>query len=194
MQKSSKYIGIIIGLLAFVVLTSGCTSLNIFKNASDDYSANDTSYNITQDISTKTFSAYGVSFKYPSSWNVIADNTSGINMIFASKDISFNNVQLQVQLIPNNGMSEQDVIKQFHESVTPGWSKNASYMIKIDNKTAYEDIYLVNDTHFSKLMRISNIYLIKNDKTYLITLQAPDNEFNKEKPNFSVILNSLKVQ
>lgn len=194
MQKSSKYIGIIIGLLAFVVLTSGCTSLNIFKNTSDDFSANDTSYNITPDISTKKFSAYGVSFKYPSSWNVIADNTSGSNAIFASKDVSFNNVQLQVQSIPNNGMSEQDVIKQFHESVTPGWSKNASYMIKIDNKTAYEDIYLVNDTHFSKLMRISNIYLIKNDKTYLITLQAPDNEFDKEKPNFSVILNSLKVE
>ncbi|MGF7118269.1 PsbP-related protein [Methanobacterium oryzae] len=193
MQKSSKYIGIIIGLLTFVVLTSGCTSLNIFKNASNDFSANDTSYNITPDISIKKFSAYGVSFKYPSSWDVIADNTSGSNTIFASKDVSFNNVQLQVQLIPNNGMSEQDVIKQFHESVTPGWSKNASYMIKIDNKTAYEDIYLVNDTHFSKLMRFANIYLIKNDKTYLITLQAPNNEFDKEKANFAVILNSFKA-
>jgi len=62
----------------------------------------------------------------------------------------------------------------------------------IDNKTAYEDIFLVNDSHFSKIMRISQISLVKNDKPYLMLLQAPDEEFDKEKPYFAIILNSLK--
>ena len=62
----------------------------------------------------------------------------------------------------------------------------------IANKTAYEDIFLVNDSHFSKLMRIAQITLVKNDKTYLILLQAPDEEFDKEKPYFAIILNRLK--
>jgi hypothetical protein len=41
-------------------------------------------------------------------------------------------------------------------------------------------------------MRISQISLVKNDKTYLMLLQAPDEEFDKEKPYFAIILNSLK--
>lgn len=171
----------IIGLLAFIVLTSGRTSITNLITPSDKYSADDTSYNTNSNISTKTFSAYGISFKYPSSWYVYTDNTSGSNMIFATKEVSFNNVQFQVQTVPNNGMSEQGAIKEIQESFTPGWDKNASYTLKIDNKTAYEDIYVVNDTHFSKLMRFANIYFVKNDKTYLIMLQAPDNELIKKK-------------
>ncbi|MBV1767065.1 MAG: photosystem II reaction center PsbP family protein, partial [Methanobacterium sp.] len=74
-----------------------------------------------------------------------------------------------------------------------GWEKISSNELVIDNKTAYEDVYLVNDTHFSKLMKISHIILVKNDKTYMMLLQAPDNEFNSERVNFDIILNSFRV-
>ncbi len=50
----------------------------------------------------------------------------------------------------------------------------------------------MNDSHFSEIMRIAQITLVKNDKTYLILLQAPDEEFDNEKPSFAIILNSLK--
>lgn len=203
MQTSKKYIGIIIALLIVVVLTSGCTYIsnvinpiiNPFINSSNNYSVDDTSFNDAANISTKSFSAYGVNFKYPSSWNVNYDNETGPTMIFVNKDYPlFNGAQFQVQVAPNNGMSEQGVVDDFHGSVTPGWTNIGSYKLTVDNKTAYEDVYTVNDTHYSKLMKMVSIILVKNDKTYLMLLQAPDKEFDSEKPNFSVILKSFMVQ
>lgn len=187
-----------------VVLTSGCTSVDgvldmINSKIGNQQLTNDTSYvNISASTPTKTYSAYGVSFKYPSSWSAESENESGSNMIFAFKEISFNNVQFQIQILPNNGMSEEEAIRQIqdgnlvHSTISPSWEKKSSHTMTIDNKTAYEDIFLVNDSHFSKLMRIAQITLVKNDKTYLILLQAPDEEFDKEKPYFALILNSLK--
>lgn len=181
MKTSIKFTGIIIGILAFVILTSGCISIdNLLGNFMNS--------------PTKTLSAYGVSLEYPSSWYAVADNTTGNNMIIITKENGFNNVQFNLQIMPNNGMPEQGAISQFQESYTPGWTKVASNKLTIDNKTAYEDIYTVNDTHFSKLMRMSQIILVKNDKTYLMLLQAPDDEFDKERANFNIILNSFKVQ
>jgi hypothetical protein len=193
MKTSIKFIGMI-GLLTFVILTSGCTYITNLINPSSDYSVHDTSYNNSADTPTKSFSAYGISFKYPSNWYAYSDNASGSTEIIATKGVGFNNIQFQVQIIPNNGMSEENAVKQIQESITLGWAKIGSYSIKIGNETAYEDIYTVNDTHYSKLMRFANIYFSKNDKTYLILLQAPENEFDQEKPNFSVILSSFKVQ
>jgi len=188
-------IALIMGILIFVVLTSGCTSISsLFNKNGDDYKINDTSYNLIAKTPTKTYSAYNVSFKYPSSWFATSDNTTGSEIISVLKSISFNGVQLEIQIVPNNGMSEQGAVSQIHESVTPGWTKNASYMITINNQTAYEDIYKVNDSHYSKLMRFAVISFSKNDKTCLLTLQAPDEDFDKEKPYFAVILNSFEVQ
>ncbi len=188
-----------------VVLTSGCTAVEgvldiINSKMGNKQLTNDTSYvNISANTPTKTYSAYGVSFKYPSSWSAESENESGSNMIFAFKEISFNNVQFQIQILPNNGMSEEEAIRQIQDgnlvqsAISPSWEKKSSYTMTIDNKTAYEDIFRVNESHFSKIMRISQITLVKNDKTYLILLQAPDEEFDKEKPYFAIILNSLKL-
>jgi len=187
-----------------VVLTSGCTSLDgvldmINSKMGNKQLTNDTSYvNICANTPTKTYSAYGISFKYPNSWSAESENESGSNMIFVLKEISFNNVQFQIQIVPNNGMSEEEAIRQiqdgnlFQSTISPSWEKKSSYTMTIDNKTAYEDIFLVNDSHFSKIMRIAQITLVKNDKTYLMLLQAPDEEFDNEKPYFAIILNSLK--
>jgi hypothetical protein len=64
----------------------------------------------------------------------------------------------------------------------------------VNGKNAYEDIFTVNNSRSSKLMRMAQIYFVQKDKTYLMLLQAPDTDFNKEKPYFGVILNSIKVQ
>ncbi|MGB9980019.1 PsbP-related protein [Methanobacterium sp.] len=203
MRILSRYMGIIILILIFVVLTSGCVSefmaglnkgITDGLNSNSSYTTNDTSFSLISNTPTKTYSAYDVSFKYPCNWHLSADNATGNNMIFVTKDISFNNVQFQVEILPNNGMSEQGVITEMQSSMTPGWNKNASYKITVNGKNAYEDVYVVNDSHYSKLMRVAQIYFIQNDKTYLMLLQAPNSEFNKEKSYFGVILNSFKVQ
>lgn len=191
----NKYIMIIIGLLAFVILTSGCISLSNFIAPNKDYSVNDTSYNTVANVSTKTFSAHGVSFKYPSNWQVdTGKNPDGSNMISAYEAVAFKATAFNIQIMNNTDISEQAVIEGMQKSIIPGGNKTASYTITIDNKTAYEDVYILNNSNFNKLMRFTMIYFVKNDKSYLITLQASDKEFDKEKTKFAVILNSLKVQ
>lgn len=196
MRASNKYSGIIgiMAILVLVVLTSGCTSITGIINdvVNPGNYPIDTSYNITNNISTKTFSHAGISFKYPSSWYVYTDDTSEYDMIIATKGHAFNGVQFQIQTIPNNGTPESTDI-QIHETFMPGWNRVATYNLTVANKTAYETIYSVNDSHFSELMRIVHITFVKNDKEYSVTLQAPDKDFDKEKPNFGVILNSIKV-
>ncbi|MBU4534579.1 MAG: hypothetical protein KKF16_01840 [Euryarchaeota archaeon] len=185
MKNLKRYGGVITGLICLVVLTSGCISM---EDLTSGYLSGD---NLTN--STGQITAYGVSFEYPWGWFANADNTTGDNVITASKEFGFNNVQFQVQIWNNNGMPEDRAVNQLREMNSPGWEKISSNELVIDNKTAYEDVYLVNDTHFSKLMKISHIILVKNDKTYMMLLQAPDNEFNSERVNFDIILNSFRV-
>ncbi|MEN6292079.1 MAG: hypothetical protein ABFD07_08740, partial [Methanobacterium sp.] len=59
---------------------------------------------------------------------------------------------------------------------------------------AYKDVFIYKNGDSSQNMRFEQIYFVKNGKTYLILLQATDNDFDKERQNFDIILNSLKVQ
>ena len=180
-----RYGGVITGLICLIVLISGCISM---EDLTSGYLSGDNLSN-----STKNITAYGVSFEYPSGWFANADNTTGDNVIIATKELGFNNVQFQVQIWNNNGMPEDRAVNELRNIQTQGWEKISSNELIIDNKTAYEDVYLVNDTHFSKLIRMSHILLVKNDKTYMMLLQAPDDEFDSEKANFDIILNSFRV-
>ena len=197
----NKHMGIIIGFMVVVVLTSGCVEIDGDLNqlidyyfSGEKYAAEDTSYkNLSIKTPAKTFSAYGVSFKYPNNWFVDSNNQTGANIISVFKGVSFGGAQFSLEEIPNEGMTEESVIKGMQNSIIPGWTKKSSYWMSIDNKTAYEDVYFVNDTNFRE-SRMVHIYLVKNNTTYLITLQAPDKEFDKEKPYFAMILNSLKIQ
>lgn len=173
-----RIIPILILMLA-VVAISGC----IFTD------------NILNDNKTKNYTGYSVSFNYPGDWIATSDNTTGIRNVIVHKktNTTFNPTQMQIQLMPNNGMSEQGAIDQFQNSQTPGWTKLASNNLTIDGKTAYETVYSVNDTHYSQLMKFHQIVFVKNDTTYVMLLQAPDTEFDQNKPVFDMILNSFKV-
>ena len=162
MRISGRYVGII-GNLVFVVLISGCTSINDFIKSSGNGS----------------FSEYNVSFNYPNGWFAFADNQTGSKSISVSKDSSFNGVQFNLQIMNNNGLSERGIINQMENSKTPGWNKISNGTLTIDGKKAYKDVF---------------IYFVKNGKTYLILLQAIDKDFDKERLNFDIILNSLKIQ
>ncbi|MEN6554552.1 MAG: PsbP-related protein [Methanobacterium sp.] len=177
MRISGRYVGII-GILVFVVLTSGCTSINDFVKSSG----------------SGNFSAYNVSFNYPNGWLAFADNQTGGKSISVSKDSSFNGVQFNLQIMNNNGLSEKGVINQMESSKTPGWRKISNTTLTIDGKKAYKDVFIYKNGDSSQNMRFEQIYFVKNGKTYLILLQATDNDFDKERQNFDIILNSLKVQ
>ena len=71
-------------------------------------------------------------------------------------------------------------------------SKNT---ITVDNTLAYEYQWTTkNNDEFNETMRINQIYLDKNNRTFLITIQAPENDFANEEPIFNAILKSLQIQ
>jgi hypothetical protein len=73
-----------------------------------------------------------------------------------------------------------------------GGVKISNDTLIIDGITAYEDIYLVNNGQLNDVT-FNQIYFVKNDTTYLITLQAPQSNYNNVKPVFNMFLNSFNI-
>jgi len=191
MHKTGKYIGLIIGILVFVVLSSGCVSIDdLVKNMSLNNTGN------------STLSAYNVSFNYPSSWYAYIDNKAGNHTIWVSR--SSNDPlapTLQVDIISNpKYMSDQDAVNLIQGGTYPyslypyGWTKISNTTIQIEGKTAYEEIFRVNDSHYTELMKNQQISFVKNGNTYILDFQASYNDFDNEKSYFDMMLNSFKVQ
>ncbi|MCE7698695.1 MAG: photosystem II reaction center PsbP family protein [Methanobacterium paludis] len=204
MKTSCRYTGIVIGVLVLVILISGC------MYGDETNLGNNTSH-------IKTYSAYNISFNYSSNWYAYNATTGSNNVVpgdlplggdvFTSNTNRSNNNDMifvvskddvtvfDVQIIPTGDLSEQEGIKLIKNSMIPDdWNKLSNGTLTIDGKTAYEDIYTAHDQSYNEQMRYEVIYLIKNGKTYYINMQAPDKEFDKEKSNFNIIINSFKVQ
>lgn len=75
------------------------------------------------------------------------------------------------------------------------FKKISNKTLTIDENTAYETIYAFNNPSiFHEIIIIQQIAFVKNGTTYSLDFQTPNNEFNNEKPNFDIILNSFKIQ
>ena len=185
LQISRKYIGLIIILmLAFLVLSFSADNISNIANSN-----NIKAYNST----TNTYSGNGISFNYPSNWNVQTNNQAGNNEIMVVSD----DTVFQVSILPKPpGMSDQEAITAIQSSTYPdGFQKISNNTLTIDGNTAYETIYAVNNPSiFHEIIIIQQIVFVKNGTTYSLDFQAPNNEFNNEKPNFDIILNSFKIQ
>ncbi len=192
---SRKYIGIIILIIiGFLVISFSAANL------SNNDSNNIKSYNAT----TNTYSAYGVSFNYPSNWDIQTYNNEGheitvINNNFNSNNDSFHDdsPQFQIQISPNPPFtSDQDAINSIQNLETPsGWQIISNKTITLDGNTAYETIYSINNsTQFTETMTDQQITLVKNGNTYFLDFQAPANDYYNELTNFNTILNTLKIQ
>jgi hypothetical protein len=197
----SKQIGVI-AFLFLIVFSSGCIS-------NDEGSNNFTVVNKT---GNNSYSVAGVSFRCPDNWVVATDNVNGNITIMASQIDEFNdstsnsfgpvkagysafsidNPQFEVHITPNNGMSDQKAIDQVKNQISALENKISSEKWVVNGENAFKDVVIYNDT--AELMRFEYIYFVKNGKTYLITFSAKDKDFNKEKTNFEMILNSFKVQ
>lgn len=158
----------------------------------------------------------GISFKCPDNWsvgvikekgstilvaapllresNIISVSTSGL-FGFQSGGVAWSSAdaQFEVDIIFNNGMSEQESINKVKWEMLPAGNKISSENITIDGENAFKDILILNSTEII-IERFECIYFVKNQKTYLIIFSALDKDFDKEKANFDMILNSFKVQ
>lgn len=178
MQK--KYIGLIIGFLVLVVSSSGCIStgglVNNLNNGNSTYSGN------------------GISFNYPSNWRLSQNNATGPTFsVSVFRYNSTDSTGLWIFIMPSNE-STQDVINNGRNFVVSNGTIISNGTLKIDGNTAYQVTCIDNNNGSSTNMRYEGINFVKNGKMYSFFLQAPNKDFDKEKSNFDLILNSFKVQ
>lgn len=174
-----KYL-FILALLAVVVMVSGCTN--------------------TSTIATKNFSASGISFQYPDTWNVSSqvNNNSTQVMVASSEFISSNATKGSVVLIlklpksGDNNMSQtrQELMTQAQQS-----GQNATNTtLTIAGVSASDISYTGNDTTgnntYGRLIDFE-----KNDSLYLLLFASGGGvDINAVKPYFDVIVKSFNVE
>ena len=176
--KKGKYIGLIVGLLVLVAL------VHIFVNFNDN----------SMDMSIKTYSGNGISFNYSADWQLFQDTATETTFsVVVFRSNAMNGPGLRLYIMPSNE-STQDVINKGRNFVVPNGIVISNGTLKIDGNTAYQVTCIDNNNGPTKNMRFEGISFVKNGKLYSFLLQAPDSDFDKEKQDFNLILNSFKVQ
>lgn len=201
MRISIKYIGFTV-ILVLVILVSGCIS-------NDEIINNNTNTN----TSVKIYSTDDFSFQYPSNWHLNSLVYEG-NITQVSKDpyiiIDLPNFSFQLSPSPSSPLFQVQKVPGYVASpnlsnqsdINQILSENSIYendlgekisnnTVIIDNETVIEETF-IDRTPYFQLIRYKEIYLFKNGSTYLIFIMASDEDFDKEKKNFDIILNSFK--
>lgn len=175
-----KYPFLVIAILVFVVSVSGCVS-------------NEDQKNVT------TYSQNGVTFNYPSSWQVA--NTTSPNAVVAVADPKTVNTQtgspttlVVIQKVNTTGSDLQTAYNANYANFFNDTSKQrvSEGNITVGGMEAIENIYIVNESGIQKEMRA--IWLTRNNEIYVILCSALQSDFESEQSNFDTIINSFKVQ
>jgi hypothetical protein len=172
-----KYFLFVVAIVAIVVMASGCTS--------------QTGNNTT---ATKTYSANGISFNYPSSWVILNEtsNENGTVVAIGDADIQKNNTVkgngVTIIKVPENANSTADLTNlktQFaglngtnSTETIAGVTANATTITtKISNATA----------------QIKFIYFVKNNFIYLIQYATLSSDFQTQQQLFDTITKSFQT-
>ncbi|GEM_PF-1471823 len=95
----------------------------------------------------------------------------------------------------NNNLSEKQIMDIMRNSTDSLGTKVSSDTITIDGKTAYRDTFVLNNLWPLVIdHRIEQIVFVKNGKAYLMFFEVPNKDYDKEKSNFDMIINSFKIQ
>lgn len=190
---STKYFGILC-IMILVVLSSGCIAGILSPS-------NDANIKINK-TTDGTYSVANVSFKCPDNWNVSAENQSE-NFIKISaapypKDSNFSPSKTPY-IVPANiaqfivSISSTDNLTSYESKPIEhsGTNRISNDTLTIDGIKVYRQFFTVK--YEENLLKCEQINFVKNNKGYIMTFQALESDFDKEKPNFDIILNSLKV-
>ncbi len=173
-----------------IILHTGCIQDLAGKGISYTY----TKFTTIQ--TTKTYSANGISFNYPSKWIIDTETQDGIEFIDGMSGYNQDSPQFQVEICPNpHDMTDQDAIESIYNTEFPSGFKIISKQIStLNGNKAYGMVLIINDKHYTETMENQEINIVKNHKTYTIDYIATLKDFNNEKINFNVITKSLKIQ
>ena len=176
-----KYL-FVLAVLSLVVMASGCTS--------------------DQSITTKNFSAGGMSFQYPDTWNASTQtNENATQILVASPDfISSNGTEGSVVLIlkiTNASASASNMSETRQEFATQAQESGQNYTnatVDIAGISASDLSYVGNDTQgntaYARLVDFE-----KDNALYLLMFATGGGtDIDDAKPYFDVIVKSFKVE
>ena len=171
-----KYFLFVIAIIGLVVMASGCVS--------------QTSNNST---ATKTYSANGISFKYPDSWSLINQTTHSNNTVVAIGDSSFNNRTLNgngVIIIksPKNSTSTSNNTNLKSQTAKLNGTKTTQ---TIDGVTANVTTFTTKISNETVL--IKSISFEKNNYNYQIQFASIATDVKSQEQMFNTIINSFKA-
>ena len=149
-------------------------------------------------IPTKSYSNYGISFKYPYQWGVSISTQDGQKLIFVNKLNDYNQDQPQaiVSVSTNpTGMSDAQSIQEIKSATYPsGFKILSKSTYTLNGNSAYGLIFTINNKEiYPEIMEDQEVNIAKNGKTYTIDCISTVTDFNSEKPIFNMILNSIKI-
>ena len=181
-------VGIIFtGILAFLVFNGG--GIGGLVDTFNDEIAN------LNNMHVKTYSGSGISFNYPGSWQRETDHSyeheeTGSIRIKIDKNDSVD-MRFRVEIDLDTGYSNQELLNRERNMshVSDGYEISNS-TLTVDGNTAYEYTMM----SVNKLQKTKVVCFAKNGNTYYISFEAPNKDFDKEKPNFNLMLNSFEVQ
>jgi PsbP-like protein len=172
-----KYFLFVIAIVAIVVMASGCTS--------------QTGNNTT---ATKTYSANGMTFNYPSNWEIINDTTNenGTVVALGDADIQQNNT------VKGNGATIIKVPQNANSTADLNDLKTQFANLNGTNSTVSIDGITANETTISTKInnvtaQLQFIDFSKNNFIYLIQYATIASDIKTQEQLFNIITQSFKT-
>jgi hypothetical protein len=172
-----KYFLFVIAIVAIVVLASGCTS--------------QTGNNTT---ATKTYSANGMTFNYPSNWDIINDTTNENGTVIALGDVDIQ----QNNTVKGNGATIIKVPQNSNSTADLNDLKTQFASLNGTNSTVSIDGVTANETTISTKInnvtaQLQFIDYEKNNYIYLIQYATIASDIKTQEQLFNIITKSFKT-
>jgi PsbP-like protein len=178
-----KYL-FLITLLVLVVVASGCIS----------------NQNQTNQSATKTYSANGMSFQYPGTWNLTDSIKKNATLQIESPDFQITNgnptkdnlVSISKEIIPQRiNLTADNITTSLSNSIKKSGVNATNETVNIAGVTTTK--FSFNDTVQNATANVWVIAFEKNNILYILTFASVGEDLKKAKQNFETIINSFNV-
>jgi hypothetical protein len=147
---------------------------------------------------TNKYSQNGVSFDYPQNWAVA--NVTSPNAVAAVADPTTvqNGRPTTAVIIQKPPLNAGANLKLAYDTNyanffnQTGYQKVSEANITSNNTKIYENIYTINTAGLEKEYRVA--WMSKNRKIYVILCSALKEDFDREQPNFDMVINSFQAR
>lgn len=167
-------------MLCSVILVSGCISNN------------------NQNNETKIYAQNNISFSYPGGWEIA--NTTSPNAIVAVADPTTvqSGTPTTLVLIQKSNVTDENNLESVYAANYASFFNNTEYQqvsegnITVNGVNALENIYKTNGSGDQRQYRA--VWFSSNGNIYVVLCIAKVADFEKQQPNFNLVVNSFNAQ